>query len=138
MAVNLTEITHGQAGWDKTANSNFNALNQDTGLVRLTMVGAIKGLYQAENAPLARRVNGVVHLTSGIISTGTIPADTKILSMPDELLGADGGITALCQDVTNKGAFPVTIKTGGLFVAKDLACGTSLNFAGITYLGKDV
>ncbi|MDV0430110.1 hypothetical protein RXV91_04325 [Lactiplantibacillus sp. DA1] len=133
MAVKLSTITHGQGGWD-----DVEKLNQDTGLVPLTMIGAIEGLYQAEVAPYARRVNGIVHLTSGIVAKADIPASTKIVDLPDKFLGADGGITALCRNVSDQSEFPVTAKDDGLYVAKSLPSGTKLDFAGLTYLGKDV
>lgn len=129
------EVFVGKSEYWAPAANDIHA--EDTGLVRLTMVGAVEGLYQAKDAPLVRRVNDLVHLTSGIVATADIPAATRILAMPDKFLGADGGITALCRNVSSQTEFPVTIKDDGLYVAKALPNGTRLDFAGINYLGRD-
>lgn len=110
----------------------------DTGLVYLTMVGAIKGLYSDTSAPKARRVNDVVHLTSGIIATADIPNNTRILAMPNQFLGADGGITGFCRNTSTQDSFPVTVRDDGLYIAKTLSNGQMLDFAGMTYLGRNL
>ncbi|BDZ30640.1 hypothetical protein RA086_05670 [Lactiplantibacillus sp. WILCCON 0030] len=110
----------------------------DTGVIPLTMVGAVDGIYGDGKSPEARRVNDIVHLTSGIVATADIPNGTKILAIPDEFLGADGELVGFCRNVLTQESFPVTIKNGGMYVAKLLTNGQKLDFAGMTYLGKDV
>jgi len=136
MAVDLEVVQHGDPGWDKTLKRNFDALNQDTGIIPLTIVGALTGLYD-DNPPIARRINGQVHLTGGIKASANLPKNTLILSMPDNFLSADGYVITSCRNQANIfDPFPIYIGKDGMYISAQLGSGTELDFSGIIYTGK--
>lgn len=135
MSVSLVKVDPGATGWDKSIEANFDALNQDTGEVPLTMMGAVKSLY-SNSVPAARRINGQVHLSSGIKSTDVLPSKTQILALPDQFMGQENLIFLFCRNDSTQEPFPLYVSDGGLFIAKELPSGWNLDFSNLYYPGK--
>ena len=117
--------------WAPAANDIH---TEDTGLVALSMVSGVKGMYEG-NTPTARCLNGIVHLTGGIIATTDLPANSLVIAMPNNLVAADGyAITS----VRNEGvSFPISVQAKGLYIDAALKSGESLDLSSVIYLGKD-
>jgi len=133
----LTKIVTGMEKGPEAIQGNFEKLNQDTGIVSVTMVGAVKSLY-SWNVPSAHRINGKVHLTGGIKATATLPVTTQILSMPDDFMPDDGTIYTFCRNDSTNGIFPIYINDGGVFLGQELGNDFNLDFSNIYYPGKEI
>lgn len=137
MAVSLTQIAHGSAGWDQVANGNFDKLNQDTGWVNLTLIGATKGMY-GDSVPQARRINGVVKLMGGITATEDIPSGTLLATFPDSFLPIDGTTIVSIVRGEAKVAIPMSVTQKGIEISDMLSKDDGIDLNGLIYLGKEM
>ena len=135
MAVNLTKVDHGAPNWENTINDDFQALNQDTGVINLTMIGPLSGLY-SDNKPSARRLNGEIHLNGGIKASEKITAGSKVISMPAQFIPRDGWIITACMCPNTKTMFAVSVRDDGIYIDSELGVNMELDFSSIVYPGQ--
>lgn len=140
MAVNLQKIAYGESDWDRIVNSNFEAVNQDTGWIPLTLVAPASLNASTATAPAIRLVNGRVQLIGNVKVTDSnvtdIPNGLRIATFSDEFDPSMGWVFGTTPLVPTGGELTLHISAGGIFLHDSFSGVRIIDLGTISYLGK--
>ncbi|BDZ31218.1 hypothetical protein [Lactiplantibacillus pingfangensis] len=141
----LVNIDSGAAGWDKSIEANFEALNQDSGWITPTIIAP--AMAPVGNSPVEMRLyKGIVLMDGGVVLSEDINfggdgnptnAGIKIISFPTQFAPAGGWIWCEAVESFAQETARISIQPDGIYLHKSLLKTASLDFGSVpAYIAK--